>query len=375
MNNKRLSVLYVAEDLHRNSGVTSVIMNFVKHINDSQIQIDLLTYINGDEDILQDIKKSGVKIFYINPLGLSNVFGFIKDISYFFETHKYDIVHSHFCQIDSLVFDAAHKNGVKMCISHSHNTRLSDSRLKAIRNRMLCFGINRKADVWAACSEIAGMCLYGKQFISSSKKLIIKNGVDCNSYKYDEKKRERIRKEFSFTNNDIVLGHVGGFREQKNHSFLIHLMSELVRVDKHYKLLLVGDGDLKKQIESLTIDLGLSNNVVFAGTRNDVSDLLNAFDLFVLPSLYEGLPVVGIEAQANGLKCVFSSSITKEVDLFDNVYIDLNAGYDKWVDEILRIDKMHNIENAYRMAEFGFDINSECERLKTFYLSVFDEYK
>lgn len=373
MNNKSLSVLYIAEDLHRNSGVASVIMNFVNHIRDPHIQIDLLTYIGGDEDIQNDLIRCGVRIYTINPLGLNNVKGFIKDINFFFETHKYDIVHSHFNQIDSIAFDVAHKNGVKICISHSHNTRLSDSRIKAFRNRILCLGINRKADVWAACSEVAGKCLYGKEFARSTKKLIIKNGVDCGKFIYDPVKREIIRREFSFTKDDIVLGHVGGFREQKNHKFLIEIMAELVQVDKHYKLLLIGDGELKKQIESMTLELGLTNNVIFAGTRKDVSDLLNAIDLFILPSFYEGLPVVGIEAQANGLKCIFSSSITREVDLFNNVYIDLNAGYDKWVDEIVKIEKKHNPENVQKMADYGFDINSECERLKNFYLSMIDK--
>lgn len=365
-----IRVLFVSEALCRNSGVASVIMNYVKHIEKTDIKIDLLTYKDGDEKILSEIKKNGVDIYYIPELQLGAIKEFVLSVDNFFDKTQYDIVHSHFNQIDCILFSIAKKHGIKNCISHSHNTRLSDSKLKSIRNRMMCLLLPYYAKVWAACSELAGITLYGKRFVGSSKSVVIHNGVDCDRYKFNEASRMRIRNELNISNRDIIIGHVGGFRAQKNHEFLIDIFKELSCRDQKYKLVLVGDGDLKRDIEKKVEELNLSSRVFFLGTREDIPEIMSAFDLFLLPSLYEGLPVVGIEAQANGLNCIFSNSITQEANLTNVIYLDLDEGPSKWCDIIETIDFRHHEQYEEMIIEKGYDIKTECIKLKKFYYDI-----
>ena len=369
-----IKIVYVAEALTRNSGVTSVIINLIQNIINDDIKIDLLTYKNGDAEILDDLKQYGMNIFYMPELGVSSFITFKKAINDFFEIHKYDIVHSHFNQVDTIIFKIAKKYGVKICISHSHNAKLSDSKIKAIRNRILCCNLPKEATIWAACSENAGRCLYGKKFSNSPKKLIIHNGVDCEKYKYNEEARSSIRKEFHIEKNEILIGNIGGFRVQKNQAFLIEVFNELHKRNPKYKLLLVGDGELRVPLEKRVNDLELQNYVIFAGTRTDVNRIMSGLDLFILPSLYEGLPVVGIEAQAAGLNCIFSDSITTEANLTGVSYLSLKSSIETWCLQIENMEIQHDISKNYRVRREGFDVVTECRKLSCFYKEQFDKY-
>lgn len=363
-----VKVLFVTEPLVKNSGVTSVVLNIIRNINDKTIHIDLLTFPGGDQNVEEELASIGCKLSYLKCNKLSNLFAIFKECDSFFRSNYYDIVHSHFNQIDYVLFMAAKKNGINNLISHSHNSKLSDSKFKAIRNRILFLGVPRLATVWAACSTVAGECLFGSTFNSSEKKYIIHNGVDCKKYRYDSKNRVLIREEFGYSDSDIVIGHVGGFREQKNHEFLIRLFKELHVRNSNYKLLLVGDGKLKESIKQQVIQYGLTQAITFAGTRDDVSTILSGIDLFILPSFYEGLPVVGIEAQANGLACVFSDTISREVDLASkNYFISLKEGVTTWCDRIFDIDYSHDMACAELVVNKGYDITMECKRLASFY--------
>lgn len=369
-----IKIVYVAEALTRNSGVASVIINLVQNIVSDEIKIDLLTYQNGDEEILNGLKNCGVKIYTLPELGLTSYVAFKRAVNDFFNTHKYDIVHSHFNQVDTIIFKSAKKHGVKVCISHSHNTKLSDSKIKAIRNRILCFRLPKEADIWAACSENAGSCLYGKKFSNSPKKLIIHNGVDCDKYKFDEEARNCVRKEFQIGNDEVLLGHIGGFRPQKNHMFLVEMFNELHKRNPKYKLLLVGDGELKPSIESRVKELGLQDFVVFAGTRTDINIILSGMDIFILPSLYEGLPVVGIEAQAAGLNCIFSDTITLEANLSDVIFLSLNSSIDVWCSSIENMDIKHDESRNRAVKKQGFDVVTEARNLSIFYKDTYKRY-
>ena len=369
-----IRIIYVAEALTRNSGVASVIINFIQNITSDDIKIDLLTYKNGDANILENLKKYGVNIFYIPELGLNSFMAFRKAVNDFFEKHEYDIVHSHFNQVDSIIFKSAKRHGVKVCISHSHNTKLSDSKIKAIRNRILCYDLPKEATIWAACSEDAGKCLYGKHFSDSPKKLIIHNGVDCENFKYDEVARSDIRNEFYIAKDEILIGNIGGFRIQKNHVFRIEMFNALHKRNTKYKLLLVGDGDLKTVIERKVKVLGLQDYVIFAGTRTDINRIMSGLDLFILPSLYEGLPVVGVEAQAAGLNCIFSDSITTEANLTGVSYLSLKSSIEVWCSQIENMEIQHDISKNYRVKKEGFDIITECKKLSAFYVKEFNKY-
>lgn len=365
-----VKLLFVAEALQRNSGVTSVLLSYMKFLDRSKIDINLLTYKEGNKDIINDIKNMNIGVYYMPQLSLTNVREFNKALINFFKTHKMDIVHSHFNQIDSLVFDVAHKFGVKMCISHSHNSKLSDNKIKAFRNRIMCIPIRWKADVWAACSVDAGKCLFGKAFNKNDKSIILRNGVDCDKYIYNSTIRTKMREELNYSSKDIVIGMVGGFRLQKNYERMIEIFERLLKYNSNYKLVLVGDGELREHIENIAKRKGLICYIKFLGTRSDISDLLNAFDVFVMTSFYEGLPVVAIEAQANGLQCILSSSITKDVNVTECVFVRLDDNDDCWCNAIELCKKEHVPLFNDRVKSAGFDIKKTCEVIQEKYLTV-----
>lgn len=365
---KKIKVLYISDSLKQRFGVTAVIMNYFRNIDRERVQIDFLVFNDSEENIIKEIKEAGSNVYFMPKLSLKNVKEFISFQNEFFSTHKdYKIVHSHFNQIDFIVFPIAKKQGVKHCISHSHNTKYSDFKIRTIRNRIMCLPLKYVADVWAACGKRAGEFLYGKNFINNSKHYIINNAIDIDKFKYDEAIRKEKRTEFNIT-DQFVIGNVGSFKVQKNQKFLLQIFANLLRNDKNYKykLMLVGDGDLKYDLQKQAHDLGVIKDVIFTGVRNDVNELLQAMDIFVLPSIYEGLPVVGVEAQASGLSCLFSKTITKEVNICNAQYIDLK-NQDKWIQEIKKARNFERINCLEIIKKKGFSIHQEADRLCQFY--------
>lgn len=370
--NKKTNVLYVLDTLKQRAGVTSVAMNYFENIDRSRIHIDFLVLSDSEEAIIDNIKSSGSTVFFMPSLRVGNIIKTIKFYNDFFREHNnYKIVHSHFNQLDFLIFPIAKKHGVKHCISHSHNTKYSDYKIRAIRNWFMCLPIRVIADTWAACGIKAGEFLYGSNFLDSPKHLIINNAIDIENFKFDQTKRDNKRKELGL-NNKIILGNVGRLNIQKNHIFLLNMFAELLKKEQlydDYHLLIVGDGELKNELIKLSEDLGLVNRVTFLGSRNDVNELLQAMDVFLLPSLYEGLPVIGIEAQASGIKCIFSDRITREVDIYNVEFIPIDET-EIWVDEILKIKNYNRTSSENTIRNSGFSIKDEGKKLSDFYESV-----
>lgn len=362
-----IKVLYVADNLKQKFGVTSVILNYLEQISDENIKIDILAYEDSEREIIERIKQFGSEVYFMPELGLKSIAAFYHYIKLFFAEHQYAIVHSHFNQVDSLIFPIARRAGVRFCISHSHNTKLSNNRLKAIRNRILCWNIGWNADVLAACSEKAGIALYGSWFKNSKKKLIINNGVNLEKFSYSDMKRKVIRDEFGVENSECLIGHIGSFNVRKNQKYLVRIFSDLCKISNCYKLILVGEGETKENIEEAVKTNGLSEKVIFTGVRIDVDKILSAVDLFVLPSLFEGLPIVGIEAQAAGCECLFSDTITREVDMTGQTFISIKENPEKWVDAIIKSKCRHHQEYPKLLKDRGYSIFDEGEKLKKKY--------
>lgn len=362
-----MNVLYVYATLRQRNGVTAVIMNYLRHLPKDGLHIDLLVYSDSEPGMVSLAESLGAKVFYMPKLGLKSFRRFSAFLDAFFAEHPFDIVHSHFNQVDFALFPAARRHGSRHCISHSHNTKLSDYKLRAFRNRLLCLNIARNADTLAACSEAAGRVLYGKSFADSPKKLIVRNGVDVAKFAFDPSAREKIRKEFQISPDEILLGHVGSFRPQKNHGFLLRLFDRLCRESERYKLLLVGNGSCEAEIRSMASELDSRDKIVFAGARTDVANIFSAMDLFLLPSLYEGLPVTGIEAQAAGLECLFADTVTKEADLTGVTFLSLDPGQQNWISAIRSASARHHAEFAQRISDCGYDIGTEARKLADFY--------
>lgn len=220
------------------------------------------------------------------------------------------------------------------------------------------------ANRYLACSQLAAVWMYGKDLADSGKVTVINNAIDLSKYAFHPEKRKTLRKALGL-GDEFVVGHVGRFMFQKNHAFLLDAFAAALKKKPHMVLLLIGDGTLRPKMEEKVQQLGIGAQVKFLGLRSDVQDLYNAMDLFVLPSHYEGLPVVGVEAQANGLSCLFSTAVTRETK--NAVFFDLSQGAERWAEKIVSSTGERNPEVEQEMREAGFDIDASALKLKHMY--------
>ena len=354
----------------KRSGITSVAINYFNNIDSNKVHIDFMVLPSSESSMIDYVQCRGSKVYIMPSITLRGFGKFRAFIKEFFAVNQYDVVHSHFNQVDGIIFPIAKKAGVKHCISHSHNTRYSNSKLKSIRNWVMCLPLKSNSDTWAACSKLAGEFLYGKSFCSSSKSLIINNAIETEKFRFNPEVRTKKRKELGFNDNQFVLGNVGSLNKQKNQAFLLRIFADLIHNNKNkqFILLIVSDGPLKNELQKLSEELAIVDKVIFLGRREDVDELFQAMDLFILPSLYEGLPVVGIEAQASGLACLFSNTITKEVDICNTDFLDITNGTKEWVDMIEKLGGYQRKDEINAIQHKGFDIKMEAEKLTNYYI-------
>lgn len=242
-------------------------------------------------------------------------------------------------------------------IAHSHSTsNPKEWKKNLLKNALRPFSKKYATDYFA-CSELAGRYLFGDKTFNKGEVKIIHNAIDVEKFKYDPEARKKLRKEIGIKDSDFVIGHIGRFVEQKNHRFLIDIFTKVKKEKKNAKLVLVGQGPLREEIEERVKNLGLEKDVFFLGQRSDTNKLYSVFDVFCLPSLYEGLPVVGVEAQANGVPCVFSDRITKEIFVSQNLEIididDLSSAVKVFLKSSKR--KMSNLQK-YNISETASSI-------------------
>lgn len=313
-------------------GVESCIMNYYKSIDKSKVQFDF--FVESTSKIIDKslIESMGGKVIIIPSY--KNVFKYMKTLEKLFKEGKYDIVHSNMNAVSVFTLKAAKKAGIKVRIAHSHSTSNYREFMKTIIKNILRPFSKVYATDYFACSEKAGRWLFGNKTFNEGKVTIIPNAIDIEKFKFDEIKRKEIRKNYNINDNDFVIGHVGRFVKQKNHKFLIKLFYEVKKERPFSKLLLIGDGPLKSKIEAMVNKLNLQDSVIFCGVQEHTEWYYNAMDCFILPSLYEGLPVVGIEAQVNGLPCFFSKNVTYETKINTNVcyFFDLKNDKMIWAD-------------------------------------------
>ncbi|MBS6601858.1 MAG: glycosyltransferase family 1 protein [Clostridium sp.] len=346
-------------------GAESMIMNYLRNIDRSKIQMDFMVnrqYKGAYED---EIKSLGGKVFRMCSMYPKNFRRYKKEIREFLKSHpEYKIIHSNLEERSYFPLKEAKKLNIPVRISHAHNAPKGFD-IKTIVRYYFRARLKSEVTHMFACGQDAGDWLYGKRY---RKDFIIQNNaIDAKAYKYNPKIEEEVRKEFNLEGK-FVIGHVGRFFLQKNHNFLIDIFNEVYKKDKSAVLLLIGDGELKKEIEKKVLLLGLENSVKFLGVREDVNRLMQAFNIFLLPSLFEGLPVTMIEAQAAGLKCIISDKVTKECDITGNVErISLNVPAKKWAEKILKT--RYEKEDTYeKIKEAKYDIKENALWLENFYI-------
>ena len=265
--------------------------------------------------------------------------------------------------------------GVQTRIAHSHSTTN-----KAEWKKNLIKGILKPfskvfATDYMCCSEYAGRWLFGDKAYNSGKVYLLNNAINVEKFLFNEPIREKVRKNLNIQDNTIVIGHIGRFVKQKNHDFLIDIFNQIHKKNENTILLLVGQGPLQDEIKSKVDILGLNSCVSFLGQRNDVDEMYQAFDVFILPSLYEGLPVVGVEAQSSGLLCIFSDDMTKETKILDSTkFVSLSESADYW--SKLTLDSLKNYKRQDAMKEASskcFNIRDEAIKLEKKYFELIDK--
>lgn len=358
-----IRVLQVVTHMNR-GGLETMLMNYYRHIDCTQVQFDFLTHRPYDGDYGEEIKSLGGIIYHLPVL---NPFSRNYKIALrsFFKNHpEYQVVHVHQDCLSSVILKEAKKCGVPVRIAHSH----SSSQDKDIKYPIKMFWrlfIPKYTTDLLACSNDAGKWMFRGEDFS-----ILNNAIDAKLYEYSPQRKYEQRTKWGILESELVVGHVGRFSPAKNHAFLLDIFYEIQKQIPS-KLLLVGDGELRADIEKKIADLKLQDKVIMTGVRSDVADLFQAMDVFVFPSNYEGLPVTMIEAQASGLPCLISDKVPIECKKTDLVQqIPLSIGARVWAKatmkaakETLREDRSAQIKAA------GFDIAENAKWLQEYYIA------
>lgn len=353
-------------------GVEAVVMNYYRHIDRSKIQFDFLCDEDSTNIPYEEIEKLGGRVILIPPY--QKVFKYQKELIRIFKENNYKIVHSHINTLSVFPLRAAKKAGVKVRIAHSHSTTNKKEWKKNLLKQVLRPFSKVYATDYMCCSELAGRWLFGDKAYDSGKVYLLNNAIDLDKFKYNEALRKEKRKELGISDDTLVIGHIGRFVAQKNHDYLIDIFNEVLKKNNNSILLLVGQGPLMEEIKNKVKELKLNDSVRFLGQRNDVNELYQAFDVFCLPSLYEGLPVVGVEAQASGLLCILSNAMTKETKVLDiTKFISLNNTPKDWADSILDdVKKYKRIDTSKEMTSKNFNIREEAKKLEKYYLNLYN---
>lgn len=343
-------------------GAENFIMNVYRAIDREEIQFDFLVNTDGVFD--QEIKHLGGRIWKIPYVSDVGPFQYHLALRKFFREHpEYQVIHSHLNMVSGEVISCAKKEHVKYCITHSHSTNTRGNIAVKLLKRYYQKKIKHSVDLCLACSEQAGRWLYENQTA-----IVIQNAIDIEKFRFQKQIRDEIRKRLDLSEHTIVIGHVGRFIEVKNHTFLIRVFAAYHKENPDSYLLLCGEGNKKQQAQSLVEELNLTEHVIFHDAEKDVYRMYQAMDAFVFPSLYEGMPLVMIEAQANGLPIVASSAVDEKSAITSNVqFVNLDAELCRWVESVKKALERGRMDECERLRKSGYDIRKTAETLTDYY--------
>ena len=369
-------ILYMYGEWLNSGGQETFTLNVLNNINKDKIVIDLFTpYTSRDNSIIEAVKNENGKIYayngrFENERGdkkdfYNNTKSFLKEYG-----KRYDIVHIHSGSTFSLALGAklAKKYGIKKVIVHSHCTGYKNLKYKIVKFISYYF-FKKYVDVYCACSNDALYWKFSNKLINDSNHFILKNGIEVEKFLYDEKVRNEYRNKLNLKNR-FVISNVARLCDQKNQQFLLEVFNVVHKLEKKSLLLLVGDGPNREMLENKTKELGLVEDVVFLGKRNDIPNLLQASDIFVFPSVFEGLGISVIESQTNGLMTICSENIPMEAFITDLcIKMNLNSSYEEWADEIVKHKEYKRKNMKKEIDKSGYNINSLANDLEELYLS------
>lgn len=364
-----MKILMINTVATEKNGITNVIMNIISNIKGEGILFDLLSPNKPSERYTRIVEQYGGSVF-VSERSMR------KSISYFFRIkkiisdHSYDAIHihgnSHLVILELL---AAFLTGCKIRIVHAHNTTCNFPFV----HKLLSPIFNILCTHRIACGNDAGYFMYGKK-----KFVVFNNGIDTDRFAFNPEVRKEIREKYNIQEK-IVIGHVGMFNEAKNQLFLIDVLKKLLQKNSHYCLLFIGEGELMDATRKRAEDVDIADSVFFVGGTDSVPDYLSAMDMIMMPSLFEGLPLALIEEQANGLTCLVSNNITREVDKTGHVlFLPINMGVDDWVRSAEAVDILENREflsadAVKNITCSGYSISHQIKMIKDCYLVMAQE--
>lgn len=370
---KPIKVLYFVDRMLR-GGIQSLVIDWISRFDKEKIHVDFLLLDDGNEyELEKTLKEIGCKVYKLKGIWIKKPFDYIKYSialdNFFKKHHDYNAIHLHSSSKNYLVLKYAKKYEIPTRIAHSHNIDFqTNNKIKKFIGNCFKKSLVKYSTDYFACSNLAGQWLFGKNILNNPKYKVINNAIDYEKFKYNEKIRKKIRQELNVKDDTVVIGNVGRLTTQKNHKFLVDIFSEYHKKNKNSLLVLIGTGDLEKEIKSKVKHLKLEKSVYFAGFKTNVNEYMQGLDIFLLPSLHEGLPVVGVEAQAAGLPCYMSKDvITDEVKIADNVYfISLEDSPEKWADIILNNNNSRT-DNYKKIKDRGYIISDVIKILENVY--------
>ena len=370
-----IRILHSVSNMDR-AGIETMLMNYYRHMDRDKFQFDLLSNKEKPGAYDKEILQMGGKIFHtpgLNPIKYFKYLKYMKEV--FKKNGEYRIVEAHNGALGVYALHAAKVNNVPVRIFHAHGASITKDwklPIKLVCKAMLPANMNYHF----SCGIAAARCYFGDKVVRQKDYELIPNAIDVKEFVFNEDIRKNLRSQYNLDGKN-VLGHVGRFMKQKNHTFLIDVFERVAQKDKDAVLVLLGDGELMDEIRKKVNDKKLDDRVVFVGNVANANEWYNAFDVFVLPSIWEGLPVVGVEAQANDLPCIFSDCITREIELLEKTkFISLDTDVTVWADEIIDKFKYTNRKNNMSLiTDKNYNIEIESKKLQERYLQLYKEKK
>ena len=359
----KIRVLHVLDKIDINSGVSSVVMNYYSRLDHSRITFDFMLNEDISSSVKSYLKDNGSRVFILPNLKAVNTYNYIKSLREFYNNNSYEIIHGHVA--NSAMFYLGLARNVPYRIIHSHSIKSSDILWKRLRNWILTRFNKHVANIYVACSPEAAQFSFGKNIDVT----IINNAINVERFSFNDEKRTEIRSLLKLK-DEIVIGHVGRFNAVKNHSFLIDVFYDVYKCNNSMRLVLIGNGCLFDDIVKKVNGLGLNEVVLFLGSTDNVGAYMNAMDMLALPSLFEGLGLVGVEAQASGLKVLASEFVPRTMDVTGNVeFIKLDKAI--WFQKIIKFQRnLDRQEQGNRIKGSRFDIDTQIQNLCEYYNSI-----
>ena len=347
---------------YETGGTEVFLYNHYKEINREEIQFDFIAY-KDTISFEEEVTKLGAKVHkVVGPR--KNPIKSYKDLLQIIKENNYDVIHINISSFANIIpVLTALQGKIPKIIIHSHNNGMEMSKLKIVLHNLNKF-ITKKLKIQRlACSKSAGEFMFG-----SSPFEVFENAIKPQDFAYDPNKRKSIREELGIEEDSYVIGNVGRLHSQKNQSFLIDVFSKYLKLNPNSYLLIIGQGELEQELISQAEKLGIKDRVIMPGFKSNVNDYYNAMDIFCLPSIYEGLGIVGIEAQMNGLPCIYSDKCVEEVDISKkSLFISLEEPT-SWLRAIEYTRRTANEETRYNQPE-EYDIEKNIKKLELIYKS------